>query len=57
MTNIVVALILAAIVAGAALYIYKAKKDGQACIGCPNSKKCGSKNCSCGCLEKESDNS
>jgi len=57
MTNIVVALILVAVVACAGLYIYKVKKDGQACIGCPNAKRCGSKKCGCGCLEKDSDNS
>lgn len=50
MENIVIILILAAILGGAALYIYKAKKSGAKCIGCPDSGSCGgcSGNCS-GC--------
>lgn len=47
MENIVIILILAAILGGAALYIYKAKKSGAKCIGCPDSGTC-SGNCS-GC--------
>lgn len=43
---IVIAIILAAVVL-ASLYIYKAKKSGQACIGCPHSKECGKTHCSC----------
>ena len=46
--------IIVAIVGGYAFYIYKAKKSGQKCIGCPNSKSC-SGNCSCcgdSCSEK-----
>lgn len=34
-------LILAA-VAAAALYVYKAKKSGKKCIGCPDAGNCGS---------------
>ncbi len=41
---IIIAIIVAA-VGGAAFYIYKAKKSGQKCIGCPDSKTC-SGNCS-----------
>lgn len=40
------------IVGGAALYIYKAKKSGRKCIGCPDSSSCSGKcggSCSCGC--------
>ena len=36
-----------AIVGGAAYYIYRAKKSGQKCIGCPHAKTC-SGGCSCG---------
>ncbi len=35
-----VVLIIVAIVGGAAFYIYKAKKLGQKCIGCPQSGSC-----------------
>ena len=44
---IVLAVILA-IIGGAALYIYKAKKKGIKCIGCPEGATCGG-NCSSGC--------
>ena len=47
MTDIVIILVVAAILALAGLYVYKAKKSGQKCIGCPHSKTC-SGNC-CGC--------
>ena len=49
---ILIAIILV-IVAAAAFYVYKAKKSGKKCIGCPdgcsacNAKKNGS-HCSCG---------
>ena len=41
MTNLILILILAAIVGGASLYIYRAKKRGTKCIGCPSGKDCG----------------
>ena len=34
--------IIVIIVGGAAFYIYKAKKSGKKCIGCPDSKTCSS---------------
>ena len=49
MVNIVLIAILAGILGGAAYYIYKVKKSGAKCIGCPMSKQCGS--CGCGCGE------
>lgn len=43
-------LVIVAILGGAALYIYKAKKSGKKCIGCPSAGKCSGScgNCSCG---------
>ena len=38
--------ILAAILGGAGYAIYRSKKAGKKCIGCPHSGTCGS--CSCG---------
>ena len=32
--------IIAVILGGAALYIYKAKKRGAKCIGCPSANRC-----------------
>ena len=51
MDNLIVILIVGAIVGLAIGYIYKAKKRGQKCIGCPDSSACSghcSGNCS-GC--------
>lgn len=46
MTDLLIILVLALILGGAALYIYRAKKRGQKCVGCPYSGSCGG---SCGC--------
>ena len=40
MTDLIVFAILAAIIAAAALYIYKEKKRGVKCIGCPAGGTC-----------------
>ena len=48
--DLIVVLILVAITVGIGIYLFMAKRRGQACIGCPYSKSCGSKcggNCSC----------
>ena len=42
MTDLIIILILLFILGGAAAYIYKAKKSGQKCIGCPSAKSCAS---------------
>jgi len=52
MTDIIIILVVVAILALAGLYVYKAKKSGQKCIGCPHSKTCTSKSCGCGCSDK-----
>ena len=43
LVNIFLVVIIAVIVGVAALYIYKSKKAGVACIGCPYAKECASK--------------
>ena len=40
MADVVVVAIVVILIFGAALYIYRAKKNGQKCIGCPYSKEC-----------------
>jgi len=45
MDSLIVALVIVAIVALAGLYIYRAKKRGAKCVGCPDSKTCSG---SCG---------
>ncbi len=44
-TDIIIILIIAAIVIGISVYLYKAKKRGEACIGCPYAKQCGGNCC------------
>ena len=43
---VIIAVILA-ILGGAAWYIYKAKKSGKKCIGCPDSAACSGKCSGC----------
>ncbi|MBR3844278.1 MAG: FeoB-associated Cys-rich membrane protein [Clostridia bacterium] len=49
MENIIPILIIVVIVGLAAFYVYKAKKRGQKCIGCPYAKTCGKETDHCGC--------
>lgn len=43
MENWIIVLILAGIVGGIVWYLYRAKKRGQGCIGCPYAKGCSGK--------------
>lgn len=43
MENIIIIVIVLCITGGIVWYLCKAKKRGETCIGCPNSKQCGSK--------------
>lgn len=54
METIIVIVILALILGGAVAYIYKAKKKGVKCIGCPAAGKCSGHCASCagGCDSK-----
>ena len=40
-SNIILGAILLAIVAAVIVYLYRAKKRGETCIGCPYAKQCG----------------
>ena len=40
--------VIAAILGLAGLYIYKAKKSGKKCIGCPDGASCAAKGGCCG---------
>lgn len=57
MESIIAAVIVAAIVALAVWYIYKAKKNGKKCIGCPDGGSCSGAGsgccCGCGCQSDE----
>lgn len=48
MSDLIIIAVLLLILGGAAFYVYRSKKRGQTCIGCPHAKTCGSKSCSCG---------
>ncbi len=51
MQDLIIIAIVAVILAAAGWYVWKKKKSGAACIGCPHSSNCPSKvngSCSCG---------
>lgn len=48
LTNLIVIFIVVIIVALSALYVYRAKKNGIKCIGCPEGSSCAN-NCSGQC--------
>lgn len=41
MANLIAVIVIVAILALAAGYVVRAKKRGEKCIGCPDSKTCG----------------
>ncbi len=56
--DIIIIFIVAAVVTGIGVYLYKAKKRGETCIGCPYAKQCSSKcngNCSGKTINTKSD--
>ena len=46
--NVIIAALLVAVAGGIIFYLIRAKRRGQNCIGCPNSKECKGK-CSGSC--------
>ena len=50
MINVILVVILLAILGGAGFYVYKAKKSGRKCIGCPEGScpHAGTSGCTCG---------
>ena len=57
MVDIIVIAVLVLMIGGAGMYLYRAKKRGVKCVGCPNSKTC-SGHCSgcsgsCNCQSSE----
>ena len=45
MDNLVIALILLVIIGASVRYVYKAKKSGKKCIGCPDGCSGNCENC------------
>lgn len=56
METVIAAILVVVIVAAAGLYIYKAKKSGKKCIGCPDGGSCGGSCHSCGCCGETKEN-
>ena len=56
MTDIVLVAILFLIAGGAGMYLYKAKKRGEHCIGCPHAKQCSRKSCECTSNQSQKNN-
>jgi len=48
MENIIIVAILVLILGGASLYIFRAKKRGVKCIGCPDGATCSGHCAGCG---------
>ncbi len=49
----IIIFVVAAIIGGAAYYIYRAKKSGKKCIGCPDAATCSGNCAGCsGCKGK-----
>ena len=47
METAIVVIILVAVIGLAGWYVYKAKKSGKKCIGCPDGGSCGKSGCGC----------
>ena len=53
-TNLIIIALLLGIVGVIVRYIYRAKRRGETCIGCPYAKQCGGK-CGGGCGHSQAD--
>ena len=53
LTDIIVLLIVAAVIGAICFYLWRQKKKGVKCIGCPYAKECGGKCGRCNTSEKE----
>ena len=47
MDNLIVIAVLVVVIGGAAIYVFKQRKKGVKCIGCPNGNDCSGNCCSC----------
>lgn len=47
--DLVVSAVIIAVIGAAVIYIYRAKKKGKKCIGCPDSGCCSQEHCCGGC--------
>lgn len=49
MVDVIIGLAIVGILAAAGFAVYKAKKNGKKCMGCPDSCACSGSNCAGGC--------
>lgn len=49
MKDFIIIAVLVVIIGLAAWYVYKAKKSGKKCVGCPDGCSCNAKECGCSC--------
>lgn len=56
MTDIIIIAVVVVIVGLAGFYVYRAKKSGKKCIGCPDGCSCSSKEGSCSCCHNDEEN-
>ncbi len=49
MENVIIIAVLIVLIGLAGFYVYKAKKSGKKCIGCPDGCACGKNKDKCGC--------
>ena len=57
-TDMIIVAVIVLILGAAGFYIYKAKKSGKKCIGCPDggcSCSSGKEGCGCGCCGNDKD--
>ena len=47
MENYIIIAIIVLIIGGILFYLFRSKKRGDTCVGCPYAKQCGSKGCGC----------
>lgn len=47
MADLIIIAIIICIVGGIVFYLYRAKKRGETCIGCPYASQCGNKSNEC----------
>ncbi|MBQ7923164.1 MAG: hypothetical protein IJ325_11440 [Clostridia bacterium] len=56
MIDLILIVILLGIAAAIVFYLYREKKRGVACVGCPHAKQCAKKKagqCNCGSTDKK----
>ena len=54
MANIIVIAIIVCVIGSIIFYLYKAKRRGETCIGCPYAKQCGAGKCNGSCSTQHS---